>query len=240
VGAAVIVTDDMRSSPAGSCALRLAVAFACLVASSAHAEDQGVLLFDTEMTPIARQGQSGLSEAELAVVPAALGVGASREDCVAGVVHWLTPTVASRALGSFTRDGAEQALVSVRFRRCDDVEESPLPGALVLYEGSEALVSMRRRANVYVVQDVDLDGLLEAVLITDEFGQGSVQRYASLWAFGGGEPRLVYDFGEVFADYCGSYLAHDDPITHTRVTYEPVPGELPRFEVVSRTSPCRQ
>ncbi len=230
----------MRSSPAGSCAWRLAVAFACLVVGSAHAEDQQVLLFDTETTPIARQGQSGLSEVELGLMPATLGVGASRDDCATGVVHWLTPTVASRARGAFTRAKAEQVLVSVRFRRCDDVEESPLPGALVLYEGKDVLAQLARRANVYVVQDVDLDGLLEAVLITDQFGQGSLQRYASLWSFAGGEPRMVYDFGEVFADYCGSYLAHDDPVTHTRVTYEPVPGQLPRFEVSSRTSPCRQ
>jgi|GEM_PF-2008385 hypothetical protein len=244
----------MRSSPAGSRAWLLAVALACLVGGQAHAESAQLvlfdtpvpaegpqlLLFDTETTPVVRMGPAALSEMEREVLPAALGVAASREECAPGLVHWLTPSVASRALGAFTRAGAEQVLVSVRFRRCDDVELSPLPGAVVLYEDSEALTHLWRRANVFAVEDVDLDGLLEAVIMTDQYGQGSLQRYASLWAFDDGEAQLLYDFGEVFSDYCGSYLAHDAPVTHSRVVYEPVAGSLPEFLVVSRVSPCRE
>ncbi len=226
-------------SPAGSRPWRVAVAIACLVVGAAHAEELDVLLFDTETTRLVREGPQVLSAEELVLVPAALGVGASRDDCAAGVVHWLAPTVASRAFGSFTRPGAEQVLVSVRFRRCDEVEVSPLPGALVLYEAGEALSHLWRRATVAAAQDVDLDGLLEVVLLNDLFGHGSLQTYASLWTFEGGEPTMVHDFGEVFADFCGSYVAHDDPVRHTRVTYVPVEGALPEFEVAGRSGHCR-
>jgi len=229
----------MRSSPAASRAWCLAVALACL-AGQVHAEEQYVLLFDTETTPIVRVGPSALSPEELSLLPQVLGVGAAREDCATGVIHWLAPAIASRATGSFTRPGADEVLVSVRVRRCDDVELSPLPGALVVYEGSEALAHLWQRANVLAVHDVDLDGLLEVVLVTDQFDQGSLQRYATLWDFAGGEPRLVHDFGEVYADYCGSFLAYDTSVKHTRVTFAPSPGSPPAFEVATRSGSCRQ
>ena len=73
---------------------------------------------------------------------------------------------------------------------------------------------------------------------TDEVGLGAFQRYASLWGFAQGEPRLLVDFGEVSADYCGSYILYDEPVTHSRVTYVPDDG-APTFDVVRRAAPCR-
>src|SRR5690606_4282321 len=124
-------------SPAASRAWCLAVALACL-AGQVHAEEQYVLLFDTETTPIVRVGPSALSPEELSLLPQVLGVGAVREDCATGAIHWLAPAIASRATGSLTRPGADEVLLSVRVRPCRDAAPSPPPAALLFYDGPPA------------------------------------------------------------------------------------------------------
>ena len=234
-----ILASAMPTRPAGpSAACLLVLPLACLLAAAAEAAELSAVLFDTEVTQVTREGPGDLSPTELRIVPPALGVAASRDACEPTDVHWLTPRTPSRARGSFTRRGADQVIVSVRLRRCDDVEESPLPGALVLYDADAVVATLARRANVLVVSDVDGDGLEEVVIVTDEVGLGAFQRYASLWGFAQGEPRLLVDFGEVSADYCGSYILYDEPVTHSRVTYVPDDG-APTFDVVRRAAPCR-
>src|SRR5690606_39907562 len=104
-------------SPAASRAWCLAAALACL-AGQVHAEEQYVLLFDTETTPIVRVGPSALSPEELSLLPQVLGVGAAREDCAIGVIHWLAPAIASPATGRLTRPVADEVLVIVRSTCC--------------------------------------------------------------------------------------------------------------------------
>lgn len=138
--------------------------------------------------------------------------------------------------GSFTEPGAYETLYHVAVRECNVLKASGPPSSEVLavfdrWDGLHASLDSPPGDSVYVVRDVDADGVDE-VLLSRGGMKGSTGVFSlRLVSLRGGRPRVVQDFGPGYVYSPGSYLGEERVITVPVIYYTPRGGETPLFEV---------
>jgi hypothetical protein len=140
--------------------------------------------------------------------------------------------------GSFTEPGAHETLYHVSLRECNALSSSGPPSTEMFavfdrWDGLHASFDSPGGESVYVVRDVDADGVDEVLLSRGEMRGTKGVFSLRLVSLRGGRLRVLHDFGVGYVySYEQSFFGDERVITIPVIYYTPRGDrELPSFEV---------
>jgi hypothetical protein len=146
------------------------------------------------------------------------------------------PAVGDAVSGAFTAPHARELLLLVYVGECHASAED-LYGTrrLVVLQGDTPVLNVETDAtHLAAVKDVDLDGTLEVVSVTELTKNGALEKRATLLSLRGGTPTSLEAFGQVYEDTCSGPTPGAVKTTVVKV----LPGPKPEFGVEPSESAC--
>ncbi len=146
------------------------------------------------------------------------------------------PAIGDAIAGAFTSPGAKELLLLVHVGECHaNAEQRYGTRRFVVLRGDTPVVNVETGVTqLATARDLDLDGTLEVMTITDAERQGVLEKEAMLFSFQGAKLTPLDVLGSVFEDTCR--LPTPRGVTSTVLNV--LPGAKPRFRKDGKQSPC--
>jgi hypothetical protein len=148
----------------------------------------------------------------------------------------LRPAIGDAVAGAFTAPGEKELLLLVHVGECHaNAEQRYGTRRFVVMQGDTPVVNVETGVtHLATAKDLDRNGTLEVLTVTEGTRQGTLEKQAMLFSFVAGKPTPLDDMGPVFEDTCASPTPSGVKSTVVSV----LPGRTPAFRLDRRQSPC--